>query len=75
MTDSNPPRFSPNGLLDKVTEAIEKLGVQTYVLVLLDPDSDSDGMARKGSTLWAMGACRDAEDHIRKNRRLTTEGN
>ena len=55
MTNNQPPTAEP--LMDKVDEFLKSLGVEKYVVLMSDPDSDCVAISRGGSDVcWQAGA-------------------
>lgn len=47
---------SQKTIYEKLGALIEEMGVETYVIIFKDPDSDSVMSKQNGSTIWRLGA-------------------
>ena len=66
--------FGPEALRDGIDAWMKEHGVEEFVVVMSDPDSDKFIAYRKGSVLWAVGACEYERDLIMHHELKEGEG-
>lgn len=61
-------RFGTDALIDRVQAFAKANGINSFVFMADDPDSDVYFMTRKGSRLWAIGALREYEYTLKNDK-------